>query len=205
METTEGFILFFSPYNMVWQLSSVYYYRGLPKIIFCLSLATKHPNFTIHSLCEHPSQNNLENFFLSNKDSVSDPNTLWAVHKAYNCRPTVYSDNLPNPLTSLQKSHSLPDMEYFKYIQVTHFLIRNPNLHKSVHNKGWLYLLTNTKPTKVITLFYSLFHDKSSFSKLPPMAKLERDIGSAFSNSQWWAALSSNLRSTRSSNLGPHL
>lgn len=66
---------------------------------------------------------------------------------------------------------------------------------------AWKYFSNASAATKGITLFYNLLQGKTSFSKLPPMLKWERDLGCSFSDSQWLTALNSNFKVTHSSNL----
>lgn len=83
MDPPESVIILYPPSNMVRPISVMYYHRGLPIIDFCLPFW--HPNTRILQSTKHVVSlcTNLENFFVTNKDSVDDPTTLWAMHKAF--------------------------------------------------------------------------------------------------------------------------
>lgn len=60
------------------------------------------------------------------------------------------------------------------------------------------YFASNKVATKGITVFLNL---QTSFSKISPLLKWEKDIGRSFSESQWLLAFKASFRATRSSNL----
>lgn len=113
----------------------------------------------------------------------------------------IYSNNLLRPFTSLKDSFHLTPLDYYKYTQITHCLLRTPQLHTDVHPLVWTYLSSLTANTKGISLFYNMLEDKTSFSKSPPLLKWERDLGCSFTESQWRTALKTNYKASRSSKL----
>lgn len=76
------------------------------------------------------------------------------------------SHNLLKPFTTLQTEYKLPTSNFFKYLQITHCLLRNSHIFKQISGLAWHYLTSSNPAWKDVSLFYDILQNKSAFHKL---------------------------------------
>lgn len=76
----------------------------------------------------------------------------------------LYSDGLLKSFSTLQTQFSLPNLDNYKYAQITHCLLQNLHLFKTIYKIGWDFLTITNPSVKSIYIFYNLLQDKASFS-----------------------------------------
>lgn len=64
-----------------------------------------------------------------------------------------YSNNLLRPFTSLENSYPLTQKDYYLYIRLTHFLLRNTQIQIEVHPLIWRYLPHPTQQKRASHFF----------------------------------------------------
>lgn len=109
----------------------------------------------------------------------------------------LYVDNTLKPFDILVKEYTLPPADYYKYIQLSHFLksLKSHRIH--IQDIVWQFYTKTPIAPKRKSLFYNLFQNKVTFTKPPPFKKWELDLEESFTQTQWQSALRTIYKASR--------
>lgn len=101
----------------------------------------------------------------------------------------LYVDNTLKPFDVLAKEYTLSPTDFYKYIQLSHFLKSLKSHCIRIQDIVWQFYTKTPITPKGISLFCNLFQNKVTFTKPPPFKKWELDLEESFSKAQWQSTL----------------
>lgn len=123
------------------------------------------------------------------------------IQKCIKSLEDLYDGSSIRPYSVLQDNFRLPEMDHFKYLQITHLLIQVSSKQRTIPSPVLSLLSTLTyQKSKGSRVFYNLFTSNDIFCKTTNILKWETELGKQFAPTQWKSAIKWAHRSSSCAN-----